>query len=294
MQTQNVVIHGDTATVNVWRNANHRDQTPIHFAHGNGFNAGTYRAFVEQLATERDLFALNHRATWTVSRDQKPPAGFSWQAAADDMIAGIEQFAPDGVIGVGHSLGGVMTLFAAAKRPDLFKQIILIEPVVFPTRMFLAVGWMPVKWRLKFAKIAQSTLRRRDVWASVDEFVDFHIAKPAFHGISREVMTDYAVHGLRPTLGGDRLELVYPKVWEAHIFLTPAYVWRALATLKVPCVCFRAERSQWIPNASWQKWQKIRPDIPLHVLPKLDHMAPLQDPIGVAQKVLSQLHSSRV
>ena len=288
LTTQTIPINGLNATLNTWQSEGREGLTPIHFAHGNGFPSRCYTQMLAHLTaqTERTLYALDHRATW-VDASNAPDASFSWMDAAKDMIAAIERVAPNGVIGVGHSLGGVMTLLAAHLRPDLFKQVILIEPVLFPTRMFLAAAWMPMAWRYRFFSIAKRTLMRKDVWSSRTEFVDYHASKPAFKGIGLDVMLDYAAHGLRPHLDQERFELTFPKAWEAHIFRSAPYPWRALHRLKVPCVGARAEKSHWIPSVSWIKWQGLRPDLPLHVLPQLGHMAPLQAPKAVADWVVS-------
>jgi pimeloyl-ACP methyl ester carboxylesterase len=287
MRTETIIVNTHSAPLRIWDAAHGEADVAIHFAHGNGFPAGTYSAFINQLAQNHRVYALEHRAIW--SGVGVPPKNFSWSDAADDMIAAIEQCSPDGVIGVGHSLGGVMTLIAAAKRPDLFKQIILIEPMMFPTRAFAQLAWMPMWLRKRVFSLSKRTEKRRAVWDSHDDFVDSHIGKPAFKGISRTVMADYATHGLAMNTATGQLHHTFPTQWEAHIFRSPAYAWRALMRLKVPCVCLRAEESQWIPSASWRKWAKLRPDLPVTVLPKLGHMAPLQNPEAVAAEVLARL-----
>lgn len=273
-----------SATVNMWHNGDANNSTPIHFAHGNGFPSGAYQQMLTQLAKQRVVYALDHRATW-VDTPSTPSKRFSWYDAADDLIACIERSAPTGVIGVGHSLGGVVTLLAAHKRPDLFKQIILIEPVAFPIRRILSMIWMPMNLRLQYIPIAKQTLRRRHVWQSREDFVAYHSKKPAFKGIDLSVMADYAEHGLRTH--GNSFELSFPKAWEAHIYCTTPNVWHAISRLKIPCVIAKAENSVWVPDASWQKWQHMRPDFPLHILPGVAHMAPMQHPKNIANWILS-------
>lgn len=36
------------------------------------------------------------------------------------------------VVGAGHSMGAVATMFAALKQPSLFTKLVLIEPVILP------------------------------------------------------------------------------------------------------------------------------------------------------------------
>lgn len=296
MDTELITIDGHSAPFHTWPAIHDQHLTPIHFAHANGFPAGSYQSLLQELSQNRLVCALDHRATW--SGIGHPPNRFHWGSAADDLIQAIELKHPQGVIGIGHSLGAVMTLLAAAKRPDLFKQIILIEPVMFPTKMFLQLGWMPMWLRNKTIPIAKRTAKRKAVWDSTEQFIDYHMGKPVFAGIQREVMQDYARHGLRPTPSSlddrhpeasHRSELTFPPAWESHIFKTPAYVWGAYKTLKVPCVCLRGGDSNWISEHSWQKVQRLRPDVRIETLAGLGHMAPLQDPHGVAQIILKNI-----
>ena len=286
MKLSSIQIDGHTASLSLWSAATESTLTPIHFAHANGFPAGSYTQFLALLSAQRDVFALDHRAVWENSPYQ-PRTNFKWHDAANDLIAAIEKFSPNGVIGVGHSLGATTTLLAAAKRPDLFKQILLIEPIIFPTRLFVQFAWMPAPLRARLIGLAKRTLQRRETWASREEFVRALSGKSLFKGFSPEVLGDYAEHGLRQISDqtGEKLTLRFRKAWEAQVFMTPPYVWRKLKALQVPCVVWRGETSTTLPKVSWDKWAKVRPDLPVHVLPSLGHMAPLQNPQLMAQEI---------
>ena len=65
----------------------------------------------------------------TLGTDPSYPTDKNWSNFADQIINNIEQQAQGRkVIGVGHSLGAVSTLLASFKRPDLFEQVILLDP----------------------------------------------------------------------------------------------------------------------------------------------------------------------
>lgn len=303
MQTQAVVIDQQQAVLNVWRNAQRSascDLSPIHFAHANGFTAGTYQLMLAELARDRDVYALNHRATW-LSSPRHPAKSFGWDSAAKDMIAGLEQIqaihgqtqgrgSVSKFVGVGHSLGAATTLLAAAKRPDLFEKIVLIEPILYPQASLWLLKMMPFGARHRFLNLPKKTLLRQDVWGSREDFVQFHATKSAFRGVPLEVMQQYALHGLRPRLVGNGFELVFPKTWEAHVFSTLPDVWQAIRRLKVPCVCLRASDSaRWVPPSSWDKWQRLRPDLPLVTLEGMGHLAPLQKPLLLAHIIAAQM-----
>ncbi|TDR33015.1 alpha/beta fold hydrolase [Hydromonas duriensis] len=286
MHIQTLTIDDQDAPLSVWLAQEDSGLTPIHFAHANGFPAGSYQRLLSELAQNRTVYALDHRATWDGSPYQASKH-FSWKDGADDLIKAIEQFAPQGVIGVGHSLGAVITLLAADKRPDLFKQILLIEPVVFPARFFLAFAWLPQVARMKLFKIVQRTLQRREQWRSREEFVDTLSKKSLFKGISREVLNDYAQHGLREVTTDSHpyFTLRFRKTWEAKVFMTAPYLWSTLKRLSIPCVVWRAEQGDVVPLKSWQRWEKSHPHHSMHVLPSLGHMAPLQNPQLMAREI---------
>ena len=297
MHIRSLAVHEHTATVAVWEHPN-STVLPIHFAQGNGFVAGVYRQMIEPLAQQHTVYATHHRASWASVHPHQPPSRFSWASAADDLIASLDALnrerathsadtaSTQKFIGVGHSLGGVMTLIAAHRRPDLFEKIVLIEPVMFPNRAIWTLNAIPMALRYRLLPMAKRTLNRRDVWGSHQEFMDYHARKSAFYGIPPSVMQDYAHYGLRARERQDGLELSFPKTWEAHIFRTISNGWQALKELKVPCVAIRGADSQWIPQRSWDKWQRMRPDVPVLVMPEVGHMAPLQQPQEMAQWVL--------
>ena len=293
MQTRPLMVDSHINTLAFWDSPNAK-ATPIHFAQGNGFVAGVYRQMLEQLAQQQPVYATHHRATWEGVATHQPPSYFTWTHAADDLIASLDALNAERVaqglpaqkfLGVGHSLGGMMTLIAAHRRPDLFEKMVLIEPVLFPNRAIWTLSMMPMALRKRVLPMAKRTQLRRDVWPSHQAFVEYHAPKSAFQGIPLSVMQDYAEHGLKARSAGDGLELSFPKAWEAHIFRSISSGWRALRELQVPCVAIRGEQSQWIPDRSWQKWQRMRPDLPVLVMPQVGHMAPLQQPEQMAQLV---------
>ena len=297
MRNRMISVSGHEVPLAIWGELNNQN-LPIHFAQGNSFVAGVYRQMCEILAQQYTVYATQHRAVWPSTRLKPPPLGFKWSDAANDLIASLDVllmerkrqgFPKQKFIGVGHSLGGIMTLLAAQRRPDLFAKIVLIEPVLFPTRSLLAIDLIPMAWRYRYLPMAKRTLNRRDVWPSRQEFIDYHMSKPAFHDIPLSVMRDYAEYGLREREMGKGFELTFPKAWEAHIFRSISGAWHAVRRLQVPCVAIRGANSHWIPEEAWQKWQRLRPDCPLVLMPEVGHLAPLQRPQAMSQLVLEQL-----
>jgi pimeloyl-ACP methyl ester carboxylesterase len=102
----------------------------VHLAHANGFPPGTYRPLAEILTGQPvdgsgrsyHVIALPSRPLWPGSLPDSAP---SWHPLADDLIRGLDDLGLSGIVGVGHSLGGVLTLWAAVRRPDLFRAVVL-------------------------------------------------------------------------------------------------------------------------------------------------------------------------
>ena len=217
--------------------------TPIHFAHANGYPPLVYRQFLQALAAEHPVFGLATRASWP-GRPLVPPSSYRWRDSAEDLIAYLDAQAKGPVIGMGHSLGGVITMFAAAKRPDLFKALVLIEPVFFSHRLVLAtMATAALPKRLQSRnKLIRKTMGRPDCFDDEQACYDFHRSKWVFKGLSDESMWDYCHYGTTPDGRGQR-RLLYPKAWEAHIYRTIPAVWWDLRKLKLPVMGVRGARA---------------------------------------------------
>src|SRR5262249_4175498 len=63
---------------------------------------------------------------------EKPADGYRWETFISDLVAFVQALALGRVLGVGHSLGATTTAGAAADRPDLFRAVALLDPILFP------------------------------------------------------------------------------------------------------------------------------------------------------------------
>ena len=98
-----------------------------HFYSGNGLPIGVYQPLLELISTKYCITNLSFRATWDKMSHAKNQ--IIWETYADDLIEFIENHYDKPIVGLGHSQGGNATIFAAYKRPDLFKELIIIDPV---------------------------------------------------------------------------------------------------------------------------------------------------------------------
>ncbi|KAL8281173.1 hypothetical protein RQP46_006531 [Phenoliferia psychrophenolica] len=95
------------------------------------------------------------------------------------------------IVGIGHSLGGAGTAYAASAIPSLFSSIILLDPVLPPLHHAYSVGGL-----------TGGALVRRDRWASREEATEGFLKKAFFRNWDPRVLSAYVQHGLKETKGG--------------------------------------------------------------------------------------------
>ncbi|MEM8858462.1 MAG: alpha/beta hydrolase [Chloroflexota bacterium] len=181
----------------------------IHFAHPNGFPAETFHRFASQLTDHFHVIGMNARPMWP---DSDPAELTSWDVLADDLINFLDAQGAKGMIGMGVSLGGVTTMYAALKRPDLFSKLVLIEPVFLPWGIIIGSKVFP-KSMLEKRSPAGAARRRRDTHPSRQEAFDRWREKRAFKRYSDDTLWDYVNHGLVDLPDG-AVRLRFHKKWE--------------------------------------------------------------------------------
>jgi len=173
----------------------------VHFAHSNGFSAATYRYFLEQLAPHQVQYIAKF------GHDKKFEPRFSWAPLTRQLIASIErQNKP--VIGLGHSLGAVVTLNAYYQRPDLFRGLILMDPPFFGFKMrLLLLGARLLGVSGKLVPPAKKARKRKSEWDTREEVASSFRDKRLFRDFHDESFQDYINYGLvENEKGGVRLD----------------------------------------------------------------------------------------
>jgi pimeloyl-ACP methyl ester carboxylesterase len=204
------------------------DKPYLHFAHANGFPAPVYRKLLERLGRHYQVGYLE-----TIGHDSRYPVTDGWRHLRDETIAHIERSYPAPVIGVGHSLGGVLLFLAAVKRPELFRALVILDSPLFSP------------WRargLQFAKLlgfmdritpAAATLHRRNDWGSVEEVRQYFAGKRLFARFDPDCLADYARYGTVEQRG--RRKLRFSPQIECMIFRSlPHHYARLRGRLRVP------------------------------------------------------------
>jgi 3-oxoadipate enol-lactonase len=125
------VAHQDVRLPDGTRIAVHRsgdpEKPPLVLLHALGENATSWDAVGERLAPHFSLFAIDLRghgaSEWT--------GPYSHEGMRDDVLAALDVLGLRDVGLIGHSLGGVVALFAAMEQPDRVTRLV-VEDVVPP------------------------------------------------------------------------------------------------------------------------------------------------------------------
>ncbi len=265
----------------------------LHLAHANGFPPEVYRELAGHFTHTHQVISFPARPLWN------PPPAYTdfdnWRILGDDLIAALDKHGLKGVIGVGHSMGGTASLFAALKRPDLFSALIMLDPVLFP-RKFIRImtaipQWLPHP-QIPLVKMA---LRRKRKWANHQEAYQRFRSRALFKAWSDEAVLSYIEGLTKPTENGG-VELRYAPEWEAQIYSTSMYSlrgwWQWLKHLQVPTAAIQGGATDTFLPEAVALWRKTRPDFPLVILEKHGHLFPIDAPAqttATMQQLLAQL-----
>lgn len=259
----------------------------IHFAHANGFPPATYQTLIDNLKSNHHLVSMKLRPLW-------PNSDYSefknWETVGDDLIKFLDQQGLKNIIGMGHSFGGIATVIAAFKRPDLFSRLVLFEPVVLPSWVYLMTNFLPRYFLKKSNPIVKSTLVRTDNWESKEAAFNHFRPKKLFADVGDKELLDYINAGTSEEKSGT-VSLTYSKEWEAQVYMTFSNPWGYITNLQTPYLALRGETSTTIREETWRKWQKLKGSNVLIQFDDCGHLLPIEKPEEMAKTILSYLNS---
>jgi pimeloyl-ACP methyl ester carboxylesterase len=255
----------------------------------NGFPPGSYRKLIELLKPRYHVFTLRGRCLLPSSN---PMELRTWDDMADDLAHSLRARGLKGVVGVGHSMGGVATLLASVKEPGLFRAIVAMDPVLISGMRLMALQVLTLlglRSRIPPASLAR---RRRESWGSREEAAASYRKKALFQRFDPECFQNYITHGLTEAPGGG-LRLTIPKAWEARIFETsPRAIWQRLREVTVPTLVIRGGDTDTLTPAALDRVRRTLPGVQTEELPGTTHLFPLEQPEECARRILAFLDTA--
>ncbi len=258
----------------------------LHFAHSNGYPPGCFQQLLQPLTADYHVLGIRLRPLWPGCDPQELE---SWDVIATDLRNFFTQQGCRQLIGVGHSLGAVTTMMAAGQDPDLFRSLVLIEPVFLPPDILNMIAVQPEL--AEKMPLLPVTRRRRTHWPDRQSAFDYFRRKPVFKRWSDETLWDYVNYGLYETDQGD-VALTYRREWEAQFYARPPLnVWQDIPKVTQPTLAIRGADSDTLFPQSWQLWQELQPDATFVEIPEAGHMVPMERPQLLAAAILNHLKS---
>ena len=269
------------------------------FAHANGYPPETYQTFLEPFLPQYQVQAIYLRPFWPGS---DPGSLKDWRIFRDDYLDFITPWMENHqktnpgshrIIGVGHSLGAMTTLMAAIIRPDYFRVLVLMEPVLFPQIHGRVMGALaPLNVIERFHPLIRRTLRRKTHFPDREVMFQNYRGKPIFEGLSDQVLGDY-VTGLAAETADGGFTLKYSPAWEAKVYETGGiadwFVWRNLEKVSCPVLVIRGEETYVLRDHTLKKMVNRLPVGQSYTMPGTGHLVPLEAPGKTAEFVLNFL-----
>lgn len=246
----------------------------IHFAHANSFPAKTYRKLFSYLADEYEINYLERHAHNPVF-----PVTDGWERLRDELSETLRKSYSAPVIGVGHSLGGILHFLVAVENPAFYKAIILLDsPLV--SRLSGAGLRLLKKTKLVDKYSPSRTARfRRNLWQNRDEVFEHFKQKEMFKRFDEDVLRDYADFATIDAKDGVKL-LFEPKI-EARIYRTIPHSFAGFrGKLKVPTAYIGGTDSR---EARLARLGFMKKHFPINFYSiKGTHLFPLENPLETA------------
>ena len=170
----------------------------IIFSHANSFGASTYRVLFKHLRSRgfkvKAIDKFGHHPDYPVTNNWPHMV----QQLADFAAAEIQKTGEPAFL-VGHSLGGFLSVMAAARHPELggpgAKGVLLIDSPILGGWRATALGVAKTTQMVGSVSPGAVSRRRRTHWASAAEAMEFFRHKKAFARWDPQVLQDYIDHG---------------------------------------------------------------------------------------------------
>ena len=189
------------------------ESSTLAFAPANGFPGDSYRRFLDPLSTHYDVSAVSRIG----HRPEQYPVDRGWASLARELEAFLEPL-PRPFVGLGHSMGGVLLFMVAARRPDWFRSLVMLEPPLINGVAGMGFNLLRRLGQADRITPAGRSRGRRDHWPDRDEARTYFRRRSLFRRFDPDCLEDYMDAGLEAD--GDGLRLFFRPEVEAAIFRT--------------------------------------------------------------------------
>lgn len=264
------------------------DAPVVLLVHATGFHARCWDKTVAALPEGLRVIAVDQRGH---GRSENTGKIDNWRIPADDMTELVEGLDLKNIIGVGHSMGGHGITQVAARLPNRFTRLVLVDPVMMDPNHYTP-GAFNDRGRPEDFPVA----KRRNHWVSWEEMFERFEQRHPYSLWRKDVLEDYCRHGLALRADGDGYELACPPVIESSIYVTSAGtdIYDMVRSIDIPVTVLRAkmrdfDKAAVMDFAASPTWEGLAGEFAKGTdvyLPQLSHFIPMQDPELVARYIV--------
>jgi len=103
----------------------------ILFLHGNGFAGRVYTPFLEPLAERYDVLILDLPGHGGSDTLWPLPGLVEIAERVHTAVINTGRNSSSQIIGVGHSIGSVITMLCAFHHPETYQSLVLLDPILY-------------------------------------------------------------------------------------------------------------------------------------------------------------------
>lgn len=254
-----------------------------HFLHGTGFHAATLWPLLDKFQQPINALLSNlpgHGDSF------KPPVDeiADWPALADAVGHALEQRIDQPIVGIGHSMGAAVTLYMSVQRPHLFKQLILMDPIILPPWAMFFIKSVRRTGLWKLSPLVRDSADRRNHWVDIDTVKADLGQKGLYQNWHEASLAAFATYATKEASQGGR-ELKCDPLWEAQIFGSyPKGLWPTIKRVSVPTTIIKPQNSFPLVPMAIKHAAKINSHIQIHHFGK-EHCFPMEQVTATAQLI---------
>src|SRR5581483_9820808 len=201
-----------------------------------------------------------------------------------DLLALLEAIdAPAPIVLAGHSMGGCVSLLAAAEAPRRVQALALFDPVIISkeAQAFVLEGNRSFE-----SPLVSGARSRRRTFASKQAAFESYQGRSIFKAWPEEALRGYVEAGFRALPDGT-VELACAPEWEAAGFAGQAHdIWDAMARVQAPVSIWRAEVGTTCSIANAAQFPRPAGQVSVTTVPGATHFLPIERPDIVREGLL--------
>jgi len=258
------------------------------FIHATGMHGRIWDQTVKALPSGYHIIALDQRGHGASSSDTYL---LDWALMGNDAIEFIKGLGLKSVTGIGHSMGGHVLTQAALALPDVFQNLVLIDPVIFPPERYQETTDFE-----KGSPANHPLARRRRQFDSWQDMFDVFENKDPYSLWHPEVLKDYCKYGLIKDSEVSTYTLACAPDIEASVYMGHLSVdlTEQLSNIIVPVFVMRAKgrdenSKHQIDFSASPTWPELSSQFEQGEdiwLKELTHFIPMQEPNLTAQYIM--------